>query len=209
MGARQFENAIALLFTTLGYHVEQTPYSNDGGKDAILTKDGKIFLVECKRYNATNCIGRPDIQKFVAAMHDEKAAGGFYVNTGRFSPEATKYAKAHAIVTYDRHTFASLVLQAYPVKGDAQTAATMCLDCGLVVSINIGDSPVSTQCPEGHTVTNTITPADLRVFKPSGAVPYCELCGAAMRVVKSYRGKFWGCSDYPKCRFTRKLSKPV
>ncbi len=206
MSPQQFEDAIAQLFRKLGYSVKQTPYSNDKGKDAILAKNGETFLVECKRYGELNCIGRPEIQKFVAAMHDEKAVGGFYVNTGRYSPEAKKYAGEHKIVAYDRHTFPSLVLEAYPVLEDATVAKTMCLACGAIVEISVAESPVSALCSNGHTVTNTITPADLRVFSPTGAVPPCEKCGAPMRVVKSYRGRFWGCSEYPKCRFTRKLS---
>lgn len=209
MGPRQFENSVAQIFENLGYVVEQTPYSNDGGKDAILKRDGKIYLVECKRYNATNCIGRPDIQKFVAAMVDERASGGFYVNTGRYSPAAKKYAEGHNVVIYDRHTFPSLVLQAYPVAEDSKTAATMCIECGEVVSILVSDQIVTARCALGHEVSNTITLGNLRVFKPNSTTPYCEACGSPMRVVNGYRGRFWGCSEYPRCKYTRKFSKRV
>jgi hypothetical protein len=40
MDSKQFEDAVAALFCQLGYAVEQTPYSNDRGKDAIARKDG-------------------------------------------------------------------------------------------------------------------------------------------------------------------------
>src|SRR5579871_4525146 len=62
MTPQQFENAIAELFRALGYRVEQTPYSNDGGKDAIAYKDGKKHLIECKRYAPNRSIGRRDLQ---------------------------------------------------------------------------------------------------------------------------------------------------
>ena len=205
MQPRQFENAIAQLFRTLGYTVKQTPYSNDGGKDAILSKDGKRFLLECKRYSQTNCIGRPDMMKFVAAMHDEGAVGGFFVNTGRYSPGAKKYADQHSVIAYDRHTFASLVLQAYPVKIESTMADTMCPECGAVVRLEVREVQTTAPCPNGHAVLNSVTRADLRVFTPNGDVPYCEKCGSAMRIVRGRRGAFWGCSRYPRCRYTRNV----
>jgi hypothetical protein len=177
MSSQQFEDAIAQLFRKLGYEVKQTPYSNDGGKDAILLKDGKKYLVECKRYNESNCIGRPDIQKFVAAMYDEAATGGFYVNTGIFSSDAKKYAESHAGRVYDRFTFPSLVIQAYPVAEDATSAKTMCFECGGVVELAVEDFPVSAVCSNGHTVSSTIKRMDLvvstagttlRVITPNG-----------------------------------------
>jgi hypothetical protein len=41
---REFEDGVAAMFEKLGYSVKQTPYSNDGGKDAIAIKDGKKAL---------------------------------------------------------------------------------------------------------------------------------------------------------------------
>ena len=218
MTPQQFENAIAELFRKLGYKVKQTPYSNDGGKDAILLKDGKKYLVECKRYSESNCVGRPDIQKFVAAMHDESATGGYYVSTGIFSSAAKEYAEGHAIRLFDRFTLPSLVLGAYPVTQDAASSKAMCLDCGAIVDFALDDAPVEALCPNGHEVRSTIKRTDLsvlsaagttlRVLTPNG-VPHCEKCGSPMRIVKGYRGEFWGCSEYPNCKFTRGISKTV
>ncbi|MGA3160773.1 MAG: restriction endonuclease [Terracidiphilus sp.] len=204
MTPQQFEDAIAQLFRTLKYEVKQTPPSNDGGKDAILFKDGKKYLVECKRYNSDNSIGRPDIQKFVAAMHDEEAVGGFYVNTGKFSSGAKKYADEHDILLYDAFTFPTLVLQAYPIPEELTSAKTMCLECGAVVDVMVADRTAATICPKGHNVRNTIRKSDLMIT--SNGTPNCEKCGSPMRVRKGYRGSFWGCSRYPECRFTRKIS---
>jgi hypothetical protein len=205
MTPQQFEDAIAQLFRTLKYEVKQTPYSNDGGKDAILFKDGKKYLVECKKYNPDNTIGRPDIQKFVAAMHDEKAVGGFYVNTGKFSSDAKKYAGEHDILLYDAFTFPTLVLQAYPIPKDASSAKSMCLECGAEVDVMVADFTAAAICPNGHNVRSTIKTSDLIVT--SNGTPHCEKCGSPMRVRKGYRGSFWGCSKYPKCKFTRDIAK--
>ncbi len=207
MTSQQFEDAVAALFRKLGYAVKQTPYSNDGGKDAILTKDDKKYLVECKRYKGSNCIGRPDLQKFVAAMHDEGAVSGFYVNTGIFSSEAKKYAETHNIELFDRLTFPRLVNQAYPMPTDTSIGKTMCTECGSVLEFPIADTALTGSCPQGHTVTSNITKSDLGVFNFSNSgVPHCEKCGSSMRLVKTYGRSFWGCTKYPSCRFTRRFA---
>jgi hypothetical protein len=205
MKSRQFEDAIAQLFRDLGYQVEQTPYTGDGGKDAILVKDGTKYLLECK--SGTQSIGRPDIQKFHSAMIDEGAVEGFYVNTGRFTPKAVEWAKRYNVNLYDRSNFPSLVTKAYPVSEVAQFANTMCLECGTTVNLPIRKSMTSLSCPKGHRVESTISLADLGVF--ISGVPSCERCGSPMRIRRGYRGRFWGCSDYPKCRFTKDARRRV
>lgn len=59
MSPQEFEDIVAELFRSLGYDVKQTPYTNDQGKDAIIFKDGKKSLIECKRYSPENKVGRP------------------------------------------------------------------------------------------------------------------------------------------------------
>lgn len=82
MSPRQFEDAIAELFKRLGYKVRQTPYSSDGGKDAVAWKDNKKVLIECKRFAINRSVGRRDIQILHSAIVDAKAEEGFYVTTG-------------------------------------------------------------------------------------------------------------------------------
>ena len=195
---QEFEDAVAQLFRNLGYQVKQTPRSGDGGKDAILVKDGTKYVLECK--SGAQCIGRPDLQKFFAAMHHEGAVEAFYVNTGKFSPQAIEYAKTWAVTLYDRDTFPTLVTKAYPVPEPARFAKTICLKCGEIVELPVQESKTSLLCPAGHSVVSTISLADLGVFTPG--VTYCKKCSSPMRIVKGYRGHFLGCSRYPKCRFT-------
>lgn len=46
LSPQKFEDTIAAMFQRLGYDVEQTPYSNDYGRDAIITREGKKVLLE-------------------------------------------------------------------------------------------------------------------------------------------------------------------
>jgi restriction system protein len=205
MSPRQFENAIAELFRKFGYEVKQTPFSNDGGKDAIAIKDGKKYLIECKRYAADNSVGRRDIQIFVAAIQEEKANGGYYVNTGVFTQPAIAYAKKNNILLYDRQLLASLINQAYPVSFDAGHTNVMCLECGAVTSMPLLDHPVTGTCSNGHSITSGLVKADLRVLS-SCDIPYCERCGAPMTIVALRGRRFWGCSRYPACKASKSMS---
>jgi ssDNA-binding Zn-finger/Zn-ribbon topoisomerase 1 len=202
MTPRQFEDAIAELFRQLGYTVTQTPFVNDGGKDAIAIKNGRKHLIECKRYSEGRSIGRRDLQIFVAAMHDEGADCGFFINTGTFTRTALEYASKNSITLYDRSQLPSLISEAYPGKIDVSSARIMCEECGHVVEVTIGDRPVTVSCPGRHSVTNSITTAHFRVPLSTEA-PHCDRCGSTMRLLHTHRGRFWGCSKYPKCRSTK------
>jgi ssDNA-binding Zn-finger/Zn-ribbon topoisomerase 1 len=204
MEPRQFENAIAALFRQLGYVVKQTPYTNDRGKDAIAWKDDKKYLIECKRYEITNTIGRRELQIFVAAMKEEAAEAGFYINTGRFANTASEYAARNGIELIDRARFPSLVNAAFPDTESMFTVQVMCLECGSVETLPVTDARASGTCPNSHSIANEITTG---LVKGSSFIPegMCEKCGSDMRLV---RGRFWGCTRYPKCRFTRRYRKP-
>lgn len=204
MSPQQFETAIANLFRRLGYDVEQTPISCDGGKDAILrAADGK-YLLECKCYGPAQSVGRRDLQILFAAMHAEQAVGGFCVTTGRFTRTAKDYAKSVNIALYDRARLPFLVNEAHPVSTDFSTASVVCRECGSVVSVPVKVVPASAQCENGHTITSNIVTADFRILA-EGEVPYCDSCGAPMRLVNWNGREFWGCTGYPKCRATKPL----
>ena len=204
MSPRQFEDAVAELFRRLDYEVEQTPFTRDGGKDAILRKAGKKYLLECKRYAAAQVVGRRDLQILFAAMHAEGAVGGFCVTTGRFASTAKEYAAEVNIMLYGRAQLPFLANKAYPVSADFSQASVLCRECGAVTVVPVDVLPGSAQCPNGHTVTSNIVTADLRILR-EGEVPYCETCGAPMRIVE-WRGRsFWGCTSYPKCRSSKPL----
>ncbi|MBZ5609431.1 MAG: restriction endonuclease [Acidobacteriia bacterium] len=204
MPPRQFEDAVAELFRRLGYKVKQTPFTRDGGKDAILRKGGKKYLLECKRYGPAQGVGRRDLQILFAAMHAEGAAGGFCVTTGSFTSTAKEYAAAVNITLYDWSRLAFLVNEAYPESADFSEASVMCRECGLVTTVPVDVLPASAQCRNGHAVTSNIVIADFRILAEA-EVPYCETCGAPMRLVKWHGREFWGCTSYPKCRSTKPL----
>jgi hypothetical protein len=44
----QFERELAKIYDRLGYQVQLTPASGDGGVDLVLKRDGKTSIVQCK-----------------------------------------------------------------------------------------------------------------------------------------------------------------
>jgi hypothetical protein len=203
---REFENAVAAMFTKLGYSVKQTPYSSDGGKDAVATKDGKKVVIECKRYDKNNLVGRPDLQKFYAAVMEEMADKGIFVTTSGFARTAVEYeyVRSNLIELIDGQKLGHLMIKAFPDSGDAERYRVMCTECGSEVIFDLTSGETEKHCHNGHLVSNDLRSDALSVKLVSGKV-YCEKCGQEMRRIRGRRGDFWGCTNYPKCRFTRSI----
>ncbi|WP_367306310.1 topoisomerase DNA-binding C4 zinc finger domain-containing protein [Alicyclobacillus acidocaldarius] len=43
----------------------------------------------------------------------------------------------------------------------------------------------------------------IREMKRQLAANICPRCGGELKIRKGQRGEFYGCSNYPRCRFTR------
>lgn len=88
-----FEQYVADCFAGWGFDVEQTPPTNDGGKDIILRKDGKTYYVECKHFSE-GLVGREIIQKLVGAgVIDGNVNGYVVVASSGFNSNAIECAK--------------------------------------------------------------------------------------------------------------------
>ncbi len=91
MHPRLFEETVASVFSDLGYAVEVTGYSNDGGIDAILTQNGTDFIgVQVKRY--AEKIEAEQIRALTGALVIHGFTKGIFVTTSRFSKGAYKTA---------------------------------------------------------------------------------------------------------------------
>jgi restriction system protein len=87
--------------------------SGDEGIDGIINEDRlglDMIYLQAKRWNGT--VGRPEIQKFVGALHGKRAKKGVFITTGAFSSEAEEYA-SHIdpkIVLIDGNQLAELMI---------------------------------------------------------------------------------------------------
>lgn len=66
--------------------------SGDEGIDGIIKEDRlglDLIYLQAKKWEGT--VGRPEIQKFVGALHGKRAKKGVFITTGAFSSEAIEY----------------------------------------------------------------------------------------------------------------------
>ncbi len=62
------------------------------GIDGIISEDRlglEAIYVQAKRWDGT--VGRPEVQKFVGALHGTRARKGVFITTGIFSADAKEY----------------------------------------------------------------------------------------------------------------------
>jgi hypothetical protein len=148
-------------------------------------------------------IGRPALQKFYAAIMEEKADKGVFVTTSGFARTALEYqyVESNLIELIDGNTLAHMMMCAFPESSDSEKYTVMCLQCGCQVIFDLLAGESRKTCPNNHLVNNDFRSEKLSPKLVSGKL-YCDKCGREMRRVHGRRGDFWGCSGYPKCRST-------
>lgn len=80
MEPRAFEHFMYNLYQELGYDVELTPESQDGGRDLVVKADDCSFLIELKRWKSKR-VGIKVIEKLEKAM-DEGEQGAVITTSG-------------------------------------------------------------------------------------------------------------------------------
>lgn len=93
-----FEQLVVELLLKMGYGRNRREAgqaigaTGDEGIDGIISEDrlglDNIYL-QAKRWDGT--VGRPEVQKFVGALHGKRARKGVFITTGSFSAEAIDY----------------------------------------------------------------------------------------------------------------------
>jgi restriction system protein len=93
-----FESLVVDLMIAMGYGGSRADagkaigQTGDEGIDGIIKEDRlglDIIYLQAKRWEGT--VGRPEIQRFVGALHGKRAKKGVFITTGRFSEDAIDY----------------------------------------------------------------------------------------------------------------------
>lgn len=95
---RKFEEVIAEILRDLGYTVQLTPATRDGGRDIIVgvkTSFGELLvIVECKRWCPPHKVGLAVVERFLHVLRDKtKANLGVIAATTTFTLDAQKSAQ--------------------------------------------------------------------------------------------------------------------
>lgn len=116
-----FESTVVELLVAMGYGGsrqdagERIGRSGDGGIDGIIKEDRlglDTLYIQAKRWQGT--VGRPEIQKFVGALHGQRARKGVFMTTGSFSADARDYVSQIdvKVVLLDGMQIANLMIDA-------------------------------------------------------------------------------------------------
>lgn len=114
-----FEHLVLDLMLKMGYggsREKAGSLTNDGadaGIDGIINEDQlglDVIYLQAKRWE--NTVGRPEIQKFVGALHGRRAKKGVFLTTSTFSQDAIDYVASidPKVVLIDGLTLAQLMI---------------------------------------------------------------------------------------------------
>lgn len=175
---REFESLLVEAFQRQGFVVEHTGQDGaDGGIDIRLSKAGAITLVQCKHWKRQQ-VGVQVVRELLGVVTSEGAQSGIVVTSGQFTAEATDFAAKNPIRLIDGRELVQMISEVQQSGGIERQRA------------------------------------EEAVTSAQGAGsdgPTCPKCGAALVRQTAKRGaragsRFFGCSRYPGCRYTRDIT---
>ena len=99
MSPREFEFGVGDVFARLGYRVNVTKESSDGGVDIILTKDGQTTYVQCKHYAPTTPVAAHEVREFFGVCM-QKHYNGIFVHTSSLTSSAQEFVSEPGVKHY-------------------------------------------------------------------------------------------------------------
>ena len=114
-----FEKLVVDLMVSMGYGGSRADAgksiggSGDEGIDGIIKEDRlglDVVYLQAKRWEGT--VGRPEVQKFVGALHGKRAKKGVFITTGKFTDDSKKYVETidPKVILIDGRTLAELMI---------------------------------------------------------------------------------------------------
>ncbi len=129
MSSQFFEKLVLDLMLAMGYGGTErtaslTGAGSDEGIDGVINEDRlglDIVYLQAKRWE--NQVGRPEIQKFVGALHGQRARKGVFLTTSTFSRDANDYVATidPKVVLIDGNRLAQLMIDFDVGVGTSQT----------------------------------------------------------------------------------------
>ena len=112
----EFERVVTHAYRNLGWQVQETPASGDRGVDAYVERNGKVFVLQCKRFFSAR-VGSPVLRDLLGTIVAESADGGIIVTTSSFSEDAMEWLSraSKPIELVDGHKLLEIIASAYPL----------------------------------------------------------------------------------------------
>ena len=107
----EFEKLCQSLLQKLGFEVETTKQSGDGGIDLIAYNrqpfySGK-YIIQCKRYIGS--VGEPVVRDLYGVVMAERANKGILITSGHFTASAYRFAKNKNLELMDGETLTTIL----------------------------------------------------------------------------------------------------
>ena len=109
----EFELVCKRLLENMGFDVETTKTTGDGGIDLIAYNHQPMllgkYIIQCKRY--TGSVGEPVIRDLYGVITSERANKGILITTGHFTKSATAFAENKPLELIDGAQLKVLIKQ--------------------------------------------------------------------------------------------------
>lgn len=174
---REFEQLVGQAFRQQGFLVAETGQGGaDGGVDLVLRRDGRVSLVQCKRWRQKQ-VPVSTVREMWGLLAHHGADSVRIACVGDYTPDACRFAEGKAIELITGAELVALVRQVQQTGPRADDARRV--------------DP--TQAP-----TQDLPPANFEL-------PVCPKCAGPMarRTNRRDGAAFWGCKEFPRCRGTR------
>lgn len=178
---REFELLIAEVYRSEGYQVtEMGGSAPDGGIDLTAkSSSGQRYLIQCKHYK-TSKVGVKIVREMLGVLAKEGADHAVVIATGAYTKDAIEFAKGQAIELIDGPSLIKRIQTYNQQATDSNSDAF-----------------------EADTIANT----NQDTTEPENIDKICPKCGSKLVERTAKRGPnagntFWGCSNFPKCRYT-------
>jgi len=113
MTGQEFEEYLSKLFSVLGYDVRKTQATRDGGIDIILKKEGKVTLIQAKKYKINGTVGVDAVRDVHSNAEKYKASELAVLTTAmNFSLDARNDARDKNVKLWNRDYFKELLKKA-------------------------------------------------------------------------------------------------
>ena len=155
LGGIQFERELGKLFRAQGYDVRSTPVSGDQGVDLILTKNGKITVVQCKAHKSP--VGASVVRDLFGSMHHFKADSAILACTGGFTGGVKKFARGKPIQLISAWDIAHMAKESGDGMSDMTESSPICpkRGCGRTMVLRNGRRGRFWGCPGYPTCRGT------------------------------------------------------
>ncbi|MCH4200549.1 MAG: restriction endonuclease [Clostridium tyrobutyricum] len=178
MSGEQFEEFLLIHFKNLGYKGYTTPVTNDYGADLVVKKDRKRIVIQAKRWQSKVKIEA--VQQISAAIQYYKANKGMVITNSFFTKNAVELARANNIELWDRNKLIEVMN-----KSNGKSIAHE----------SVVKYTTKKLCKEYSSYS--------RIVNSENKI--CPRCGNKLILRTGKNGRFYGCSNYPECKYTQDI----